>query len=485
MGKNGPLIPDTLYPVLLAGGSGSRLWPLSRASFPKQFSSFFGDKTLFQQCALRLVTSQRLNIEKHIIMTNAEFRFIVEEQLHAVGIDPSSIVIEPQVKNTAAAVLSATLIALSKDPEAMLIIAPSDHMIPDHDKFHDTIMRGINEAKKGKIVTFGISPTHPNTGYGYLEIPNDGINKDEASKVLRFIEKPDLSRAEQMLEGGNFLWNAGIYLFKAINLIEAFEHLAPEMLKLGAEAVAQATTDLGFMKLDTIAWNKIEDISLDYAIMEKISNLVVIPYSSNWSDLGGWDSIWSETPKDSSGNAVSEGAFNIDCNNTLLRSDDPNQKIVGLGLDNILAISMMDAVIVLHKDRAQDVKQVVELLDKNNVEQAKTFSKNYRPWGWYESVSKGEGFQVKRIFVKPHGRLSLQSHQHRSEHWVVVTGTAEVTVGNEVSLVPQGESIFVPKEAVHRLGNPGKTTLEIIEIQIGPYLGEDDIIRYDDQYGRN
>lgn len=475
---------NSVTPVLLAGGSGKRLWPLSRKSYPKQFSNLVGSNSLFQQSARRLVSSKKLKFKSHITITNSDFRFIVGEQLHAVGIDPGPILIEPDGKNTAPAILAASFFAFDQDPEAILLVAPSDHVIPDTKRFHDAVCLGLDKVFTGNFVTFGISPTHSETGYGYLKLVQD-TNENGIFSVSQFIEKPDFALAEEMFKAGNYLWNSGIFLFKAVDMIAAAETYAPEIMRLAKSAMMGAKPDLGFLRLDSGPWSKINSISIDYAIMEKAKNVVAVPYSSGWSDLGGWDAVWAQTDKDSSGNATSERAYSIDCLNTLLRSENPSQQIVGLGLDNIVAIAMSDAVLVANKDRAQDVKKAVNLLKHNNISQAEFFPKDHRPWGWFESLILEESFQVKRICVNPGGSLSLQSHKYRSEHWIVVEGKAKVTIDDNVQLVSEGQSVYVPLGAVHRMENPGELPMFLIEVQIGSYLGEDDIVRYEDVYSRD
>ena len=473
-----------IHPVLLAGGAGSRLWPLSRKSYPKQFSKLIGKKTLFQNSAQRLTTSYTLEFDQHITLTNSDFRFIVSEQLQEIGIDPGPILIEPEAKNTAAAILAASIYMHSKEANAVLLVAPSDHMIPDSNYFHEVVKIGLSHLNEGKIVTFGIKPTFPETGYGYLELSKKPLDTHGTSNIKNFVEKPDLDQAKQMLESCNFLWNAGIFLFRAQDMIDEFTALAPKTLDLVSQSVNGSSTDLGFLRLSAENWSMLDDISIDYAIMEKSQNLVAVPFTSKWSDLGGWDAIWAECNADSTGNVLSDNAHAIECTNSLLRSESDSQQVVGIGLDNIMAIAMPDAVLVAHKERAQDVKRAVALLKAKDIPQAEIFPKDHRPWGWFESLVLGKFFQVKRIYVKPGAALSLQSHEHRSEHWIVVQGKAKVTVDKETKLLEEGASIYVPLGSIHRLQNTNVAPLTLIEVQIGSYLGEDDIIRYDDIYAR-
>ena len=473
-----------ISPVILAGGSGTRLWPLSRKSYPKQFSNFIGDQTLFQQTAIRLSSSEKVSFYNPITITSADFRFIVGEQLQELGIDPGAILLEPEPKNTAAAILAASIFAFMKDESAALLISPSDHIMPNTLDFHSAINAGLSSLKNGKIVTFGIEPKYPEVGYGYIELSKGFVADHGVFEVLRFVEKPNQINAKNMLETGNYVWNAGIFMFRAQEIIDAFKSFEPETFKLVEKAVGSAIIDLGFVRLGKEPWSKLKSVSIDYAIMEKAQNLVSVQYSSHWSDLGSWEAVWGESIKDKSGNVTSSNVQAIECKNTLLRSESARQQVVGLGLENIIAIAMEDAVLVINKDRSQEVKDAVDLMKKQDIVQASNFPKDHRPWGWFERLSTGNRFQVKRICVKPGASLSLQSHKHRSEHWIVVEGSALVTIGEEKMSIDEGQSVYVPLKTKHRLENKSASPLLLIEVQIGGYLGEDDIFRYEDKYSR-
>ena len=471
-----------ITPVLLCGGSGTRLWPLSRKSYPKQFVPLTGNKTLLQASAERLSGK---GFDAPLVITHSDFRFIVSEQLMEIGVDPEAILIEPEARNTAPAILAAALWLRKTDPDGLMLVAPSDHVVPDAQAFLDAVGAGVQAAKAGQLVTFGVTPTHGETGYGYLELAETETNSTVPLTLTRFVEKPDAARAKDMVAAGNYLWNAGIFLFSVKAILAAFATHAPGMVSPVSEAVKKGRPDLGFLRLDPEAWVEAENVSIDYAVMEKAENLSVVPFAAGWSDLGDWDAVWRESARDDTGVATSGSATAIDCMNTLLRSEDDGLEIVGLGLNNILAIAMPDSVLVADFSRAQDVKKVVETLRKKGAGQATEFPKDHRPWGWFESLAIGERFQVKRIHVQPGAALSLQSHRHRAEHWIVVEGTAKVTIDDRVELVGENQSVYVPLGAVHRMENPGKVPTVLIEVQTGSYLGEDDIIRFEDVYARD
>ncbi len=471
-----------IFPVLLSGGSGTRLWPLSRKSYPKQFVKLTGGESLYQASARRLSGT---GFAAPTIVTAADFRFIVIEQLAALEITPADILIEPSAKNTAAAICAAALALEARAPGALMLVAPSDHVIPDASSFRDTVQAAAQAASAGQLVTFGIRPDRPETGYGWLELSAPIPDFAPLPQPLQsFVEKPDLAKAETLLTGGMHLWNAGIFLFSTIAILDAFASHAPEVLSTTRAAFDAAEKDLSFTRLAPEPWADLPDISIDYAVMERAPNLSVVPYAGAWSDLGDWQAVWREAEADTNGTVTVGPATALDCHDTHLQATSEAQQLVGIGLKDIIAVAMPDAVLVVHKDRAQEVKQAVAALKAKSVPQAETLPRDYRPWGWYESLVIGPRFQVKRIVVHPGAALSLQSHHHRAEHWIVVEGTAKVTVDSEVKLIAENQSVYIPLGAVHRMENPGKVPLTLIEVQTGIYLGEDDIIRYEDIYAR-
>lgn len=470
-------------PVLLCGGSGTRLWPLSRKSYPKQFTTLIGEESLFQASAQRL---SGLGYTNPVILTSDAFRFVVKEQLAAVKMAAKAVLIEPEGRNTAPAVLAAALHLAAQDPKTPMLVAPSDHVIPDPDAFRAAVAAALPCAQQGMLVTFGIRPTRAETGYGYLELSEKAdMGAATPQPLTRFVEKPSREAAEIMIAGGRYLWNAGIFLMTAGAAVAAFRKHARDLLSPVEVALANAVSDLGFTRLDPEAWRRVEDISIDYAVMERASNLVVMPYAGRWSDLGGWESVWAEGVPDDAGVVAGPRTTAIDCRDVLLRSESVHQEVVGIGLDDLTVVAMSDAVLVARKSDSQRVKEAVAALKARGAPQAVQLPRDYRPWGWFESLIVGGRFQVKRIHVNPGAALSLQSHHHRSEHWIVVEGTAKVTVGDDVKLLTENQSIYIPLGALHRMENPGKVPMVLIEVQTGSYLGEDDIIRYEDVYARS
>lgn len=469
----------TITPILMCGGSGTRLWPLSRKSFPKQFTNIVGDESLFQASARRFTGAGFGDL---VVITGSDFRFVVTEQLDAIDLSAAGIIIEPAGRNTAPAAIAATLFAAQTDPDGLVLLVPSDHAVADPQAFRDAVSRGRVAAEEGQIVTFGITPTRAETGYGWLEAGE--ATHDDVHALTRFIEKPDSVRAQELFADGNNLWNAGVFLASARTMIAAFRTHAPDILKEVESALKASTVDLDFTRIDPDLWDGVREESIDYAVMEKAKNVSVVRFDGHWSDLGGWESVWLESSHDDAGNASSDNTTAFDCENTLLRSESDEIELVGIGLKNVVAVAMRDAVMVADMSEAQNVKKAVNVLKTRGAKQAQHFPVDHRPWGWFETLVLADRFQVKRIHVNPGAALSLQSHHHRAEHWIVVSGTAKVTVDDEVKLISENQSIYIPLGAVHRMENPGKMAMVLIEVQTGGYLGEDDIIRYEDVYSR-
>ncbi len=464
-----------MIPVILSGGSGTRLWPLSRRQYPKQFLPLVSNKTMVQETMLRLKGLKGL--QQPIGVCNEDHRFMMAEQLREIDSRPSAIILEPVGKNTAPAV---ALAALTADPDDVLLILPADHAISNVPVFQKAVKKANDLAEKGFLVTFGIVPNAPETGYGYIKA---GTSLDEESfNVAAFIEKPEQAQAQKYLDNGSYYWNSGMFAFKAGKLLEELNKYQPDILAVCKKALSQSQRDIDFVRLDKEVFMQCPDDSIDYAVMEKTDHAVVIPLDADWNDIGSWSALWGIADKDQHGNATSGDVVALDTKNSYLHSN--SKLITTIGVDNLVVIETEDAVMIANKDRVQDVKKIVDQLKEKNRCEVDTHKKVYRPWGYYHSVDSGDRHQAKRIVVKPGAKLSLQKHHHRAEHWVVVKGTAMVTKGNEQLLLSENESTYIPLGVVHCLENQGVIPLEIVEVQSGSYLGEDDIVRYDDAYGR-
>ena len=468
-----------LIPLILSGGSGTRLWPVSRRNLPKQFLSLSGDGTLFQQTVIR--TRQLPDVAAPIVVASEDHRFLAADQLLEIRAEGASIVLEPMPRNTAPAIALGALKAIERDPQALLLVLPADHLIGDTDSFTTAVQQALPAAYDGWLVTFGIRPDRPETGFGYIRraesIGGDGF------RVAQFVEKPDQPTAQNYLDNGGYDWNSGMFLFKAARYLEELGQHAPDMLAAMREAYATGHGDLDFLRVDAEAFAKVPDNSIDYAVMEKTSRAAVIPVSCAWSDIGSWSALWLSGQHDEQGNQREGDTLTVNTRNSLLRSHDRHM-IATVGVDDLIVVSTPDATLVAHRDAAQDVKKVVDQLKASGRTEHSFHRVVHRPWGSYDSLEAGGRFQVKRIVVKPGASLSLQKHHHRAEHWIVVSGTAEVTCDDKVFLMAENQSTYIPLGSVHRLRNPGKVPLELIEVQSGSYLGEDDIVRFDDVYGR-
>ncbi len=468
-----------LTPVILSGGVGSRLWPLSREHYPKQLLTLIGDDTLLQATVKRLMgLSEQI---APVMVCNEAHRFLVAEQLRRIGIAPAHIILEPIGRNTAPAAAVAALLSLSYHSDALLLILPADHFITDITTFQEAVKVGIPLAQADYLVTFGIVPTHPETGYGYINA-KEAVDESTALFVKQFVEKPDPTTAKQYVDSGEYYWNSGMFLFKASRYLTELEQFAPDILGACRQAVNNALEDQDFLRLDEAAFRACPSNSIDYAVMEHTHAATVIPLDAGWNDVGGWSSLWEVSEQDSHGNVKLGDVLTENVHNCYLRAD--HRLLTAIGVENQVIVETADAVLVAHKDQVQEVKNIVARLKAADRPEVHLHRKVYRPWGSYEGIDNELRFQVKHITVNPGASLSLQMHYHRSEHWVVVKGTAQITRGEETFILSENQSTYIPLGIKHRLANPGKLPLEIIEIQSGSYLGEDDIVRYEDDYGR-
>lgn len=467
----------SLVPLILCGGSGSRLWPLSRSAYPKQFLALTGDASLLQQTIARIPAGAAAPI----VVTNAEHRFMVAEQCRAIACQPAHVVLEPVARNTAPAIAAGALLALQADPDAVLLVLASDHVIQNPNAFHHCIEQALPAAHSGKLVTFGIVPDAPHTGYGYIQ--RGVASPDGLHAIQRFIEKPDAARAQAMLDAGGHFWNSGMFLFRADAFLAELGRLQPQMLAQIQAAVAGAERDLDFTRLAQAAFAACPSDSIDYAVMEHTQLGEVVAADIGWSDIGSWSALADILERDANGNALLGDVLQQDSHDCLVHAN--HRLVAAVGVQDLVIVETADAVLVAHKDQAQSVKKIVEHLQAAGRSECSTHRKVYRPWGSYEGIDAGGRFQVKRIEVKPGASLSLQMHYHRAEHWIVVRGTARVTCGEQVSLLSENQSTYIPLGTTHRLENPGKLMLELIEVQSGAYLGEDDIVRFEDSYGRH
>ncbi len=466
-----------MIPIILSGGSGTRLWPLSRKMYPKQFISLLHDETMLQKTLKRL---DGLEHDAPIVVCNSEHRFIVAEQARQIGIEDLSIILEPFGRNTAPAIAVAALHAVREAEDPILLVLTADHEIPDEQAFTDVVGQSLALAERGNLVTFGIVPTHAATGYGYIK---RGAASGSGFIVDRFVEKPDRASAEAYLESDDYYWNSGMFMFRAQSYLDELEKFRPDMVAHCARAVANMQADLGFLRLDADAFASCESDSIDYAVMEKTDLACVVPMDAGWSDIGSWSSLWNQADKDADGNAIRGDVLTADTHDSIIHAE--SRLVATVGVDDLVIVETQDAVLVADKHKAQEVKQIVERLAAEAREEENFHRIVYRPWGSFDSVDEGDRYKVKRISVKPGARLSKQMHHHRAEHWVVVSGTARVYRGGEILELHENESIFIPQGTTHYLENPGKIRLDIIEVQSGSYLGEDDIVRFDDLYGRS
>ncbi len=474
---------SSIIPLILCGGSGSRLWPLSRSSYPKQFLSIKKEDklSLLQKTIQRILPLK--NLKKPILVCNEEHRFLVAEQLRELKIDDFIILLEPFGRNTAPAIALAALKSIEIEDDPTLLVLSSDHEIKDVAKFLNLVEKGIKYTEQNKLVTFGIIPTSPEVGYGYIKSSKPLQDINEGIEIESFLEKPDLETAKKLITDNRFTWNSGMFMFKSNEIIKEINNYSPNILNSCRESINKSVQDLDFQRIDKVSFKKCENISIDVAVMEKTSKGVVIPLDVGWSDIGSWEMVWETSDKDNNGNLTQGKVILENTKDSYFRSED--RLIVGIDLNDLIVIETRDAILISNKQSSQKVKNVVNLLKKKKIPEGQSHTKIYRPWGHYLSVVQSNRWQVKLIQVKPGEKLSLQMHHHRSEHWIVVSGTAKIEVDNKIEILCENQSVYIPLGSKHRLSNPGKIPLTLIEVQSGSYVGEDDIVRIEDIYGRS
>lgn len=465
-----------IKPIILAGGTGSRLWPKSRAALPKQFLKLTSTHTMLQNTVLRLPQNR---MDNALVICNEDHRFLAAEQLRQIDVKRDGILLEPIGRNTAPAIACAALLAARKNPTQTLLVLAADHLIADDEAFERTIQNAESLANSGKLVTFGIVPTEPHTGYGYIK---SGVAVDTGFEVSEFVEKPDTNTAQKYLESGEYFWNSGMFMFKADAYLKELKKYRPDIYDACVEACDETSVDLDFIRLNIKAFEECPEESIDYAVMEKTSDACMVPLDAGWNDVGSWSSLWETSTKDSQGNVSNGDVILNGVTNSYVNSEE--RLISVIGLDNVVVVETKDAVLIANRHKVQDIKKVVNALKAEKRPEFEFHREVFRPWGSYDSIDNGKRYQVKRISVKPGEKLSVQMHHHRAEHWIVVSGTASVTIGEDTKLVTENESVYIPVGEVHALENPGKIPLELIEVQSGSYLGEDDIVRFSDRYGR-